>query len=342
MHTRLTRAAAILLLILIATLLAGCSTAPNRPLFVLASQDANGDGQFDDKTPGEEAPAIYQLQVNGDALRLGKLTDPTQVIPRMFSVSPDGKRLAYATRAIQEGEVGEQTYLVDLTRALPPNQLPYDANQVQALYWSRDSQNLAVVATNSVGIDEVLIASPQGVIERKEDVALFAENEIQDYSPLVAPDLSRRLWPQAVSGGFQYTLTGPIDRPQSGDPLLTEYPMNFISWSPDSQRLLLSQTDPKMQDQFGTLPVPHGALFTIQPDGSRLEGITSQGGASNVAVWSPDGKTVAYLTSLEDTDNDGIADTRSELPLLYLLGQDGKAQRITLREQYKLGWLLGW
>jgi Tol biopolymer transport system component len=100
--------------------------------------------------------------------------------------------------------------------------------------------------------------------------------------------------------------------------------------------------DPALQDQFGQLPVPHGALFTINPDGSDLKGITSAGGSSSVADWSPDGREIAYLTMLEDTNNDGKADARLPEPVLYIQGADGKAQRVSLGDKYRFGWSLDW
>jgi hypothetical protein len=217
-----------------------------------------------------------------------------------------------------------------------------DTFQVHGLYWSRDGERLAAVVTDSTDASEVLYITPQGEVERTGDVQMFAENEIQDYSPLVAPDFSKRLWPKGVEGGFLYTMTGPVDQPGDNDPTLTKYPMNFISWSPDSQKILLFDSTADELDQFGQLPKPHGALYTIKPDGSDLQALTAGGGASAVADWSPDGRTIAYLTQLEDKDNDGQADTLSDLPLLYLLGRDSTARRISLGNDYRLDWGIDW
>lgn len=334
------RSLGLLLLVLLIALLAGCAQPKDQPLYVLASHDANGDGQFDDQSPGEEAPALYQINFDGDEVRMGRLTNPSEYVPKRFTLSPDRKKLAFSTEAIPD--IGELLYIKDLTSAKPPEQVLADTIQIHGLYWSRDGERLAAVVTDSRDIDQVLYITPDGVSERTGDIQLFAENEIQDFDPLVAPNFSKRLWPKGVQGGFIYSLTGAIDDPGDDDPILSKYPMTFINWSPDSQKILLFSSSAGLLDQFGSLPKPHGALYTINPDGSDLKALTASEGASSVAAWSPDGRTIAYLTQLEDTDNDGQADSLSNLPLLYLLGKDSKARRISLGDAYRLDWGIDW
>jgi len=334
------RNTALLLLAVVIALLAGCSQAQDEPLYALASHDANGDGQFDDQSPGEEAPAIYQINVDGEEVSMGRLTNPSEYIPKWFKLSPDRTKLAFTTQAIPD--IGELLYIKDLTSSTPPEQVLADTFQIHGLYWSRDGDNLAAIVTDSTDTSEVLYITPDGTVERTGDVQLFAENEMQDYSPLVAPNLSKRLWPKGVEGGFLYTITGPVDEPGDDAPVLTNYPMTFVGWSPDSEQILLLDSMSDELEQFGQLPEPHGALYTINPDGSDLKALTAGGGATAVADWSPDGRTIAYLTQLEDTDNDGTADSRSELPLLFLLGQDSTARRISLGNDYRLGWGIDW
>jgi dipeptidyl aminopeptidase/acylaminoacyl peptidase len=330
----------LLLLALLIALLAGCSQSQDEPLYALASHDVNGDGLFDDQTPGEEAPAIYQINIDGDEVSMGRLTNPSEYIPKWFKLSPDRSKLAFTTQAIPD--IGELLYIKDLTSSAPPEQVLADTFQIHGLYWSRDGEHLAAIVTDSINASKVLYITPDGVVERTGDVQLFAENEMQDYSPLVAPNLSKRLWPKGVEGGFLYTQTGPVDEPGDDDPVLTKYPMTFVGWSPDSEQILLLDSTTDGLEQFGQLTEPHGALYKINPDGSDLKALTASGGATAVADWSPDGRTIAYLTQLEDSDNDGKADSLSDLPLLYLLSQNSTARRISLGNDYRLDWGIDW
>ena len=331
--------------------LAGCSQGTSsKPLYVLAGYDANGDGKIEQDIVGEEGQAIYALQPDGDEVRLGRLTDPTTYLPDMYSLSPDGKYLAFNTKPPADNAIGSYIYILDLVKGGAPVEIPYEASLVEGMYWSHIGQSaadsskmrLAVIGNDTIGNAETLIITPQGVIERQIPSQTFLENEFQDYNPYASPDRTQRIWPKAVENGYLLSKTGFLDSYQEDAPLLSDIPLNFIEWSPDSQRILTLYRDPELLKQFDFMKEPHGALFTLQADNGELTPLTAGAGASKIAAWSPDSRDIAYLTQLEDTDNDGIADTELDAPVLYILGPDGKAQRIDLGEKYQLGWGLDW
>ena len=338
------------LTILPVAFLAGCGQpATTQPLYFLASYDANGDGKFDQDLVGEEGQAIYALQLQGDDTRIGQLTDPTAYLPDMFTVSPDGKYLAFTTKPSADHIIGSYIYIIDLSNSTI-TEIPYEASLVEGIYWSHgggspqddNSMRLAALVTDTQGISEALIITQQATIERRVSSTSFLANEFQDYNPYVSPDRTQRIWPKAVEGGYLLSKTGIMDKYNASGPRLSDVPFNFIGWSPDSQRLLVLNRDLKILEQFRSLSEPHGALFTIDPKNNELTPLTAGGGATEIAAWSPVSRDIAYLTQLEDSDQDGIADAPLDAPVLYILSPDGKARRIDLGEKYQIGWGLDW
>jgi Tol biopolymer transport system component len=117
--------------------------------------------------------------------------------------------------------------------------------------------------------------------------------ELIDEQPPIDPDRGRGRCERDV-----YTI-----RPDGSDLAnLTTDPRTewFVTWSPDSRRLM-----------FGTALTDNNDLYVIDRDGSGLERVTETPGLDGAASWSPDGARIVFERE------------RSGERVLYVAAEDG-------------------
>ena len=209
--------------------------------------------------------------------------------------SPDGKSLAFLS-ARNEGKT--QVWL--LSRSGGEAQRLTDTPQdVSSFAWSPDSRRLVLVLRDP-SEEELEAAKSREKGGESEDGAAANEKKPKTKKPWVIDRLQ-----------FKEDETGYLDRRRthlyvfdlaaksltqatSGD-----YDDSAPAWSPDG-RLLAFASNRSQPDPDRTYNVD---IWTVGADntdkGAHLTRVTTNPGEDNSPTWSPDGKTIAYITQLE-------------------------------------------
>ncbi len=309
-----------------------------RPLFICATHDADGDGQWTDE---ELVRGIFALTLSGDDVQVKRISEPSFWHDNV-AVSPPGNRIAY-TSLRQDingdgivnplfdnaGGVGVHAANPDGSKEIGLLYVDDSQEAPSALTWSRDGKQLAI----NLGSAGWSIINADGSNLREMSWVDFTASEAyNDFNRAFSPDGSQRVWP-LVEGGWTVTPADATMADARNVPPMTDWPSLALAWSPDGTRILLaSQPETNMSSPFP----PAQTLHAIKADGSGLTQLSAQGEASASAGWSPDGKQVAFLSWWDDTDSDGVADAKRDSPALYVVNADGSQKRRLLSEAYRL------
>jgi hypothetical protein len=335
------RGAAMLVLLGLALLLAGCggTASGGRPIFITAWHDANGDGQF---LGDEQLPGIFAVAADGDEV--------TRISEAGFwhigsSVSPAGDRMSYsAWREDTNGDGAADAYDEQAIYAADLD----GSNEVEIMrsgtiaagLWSRDGTRLAVQYGEQ---GDWLIVNADGSGSRSLAQEQFQATEYSAFDWLISPDGSLRI--EIGTGPTWFVVDADRTPGDLGGAVpLTDEVSDYmlIGWAPDSERILLVTREGGTQQAFPwEVPI---TLYSIKADGSGLTQLSSTGGSSELAQWSPDGTQVAYLSWWEDADGDGVAEQQRDRqsPALYVVNADGSEGRRLLGDEYRIGIALGW
>ena len=174
--------------------------------------------------------------------------------------SPDGRYLAF----LSDRDEANQIWLMSLTGG-EPMKLTSAKNAVETFRWSPDGKQIAFLA-----------ADPRTEEEEKK------QKEQDDARVIDVDRKLTRAWTVDIS-------TKAVKRVTSGAWHLRE-----IEWMPDGKHLIVSATDRPAEDRHTE------RIYSVAIDSGRLDEIAAPKGPFNRIQISPDGKTLAYVSSPGD------------------------------------------
>ena len=326
--------------------LGGCQIfgGSQSPILVCGTVDADGNFSISEE---ENQIGIYSIIPKG-ADSNGQLITNPEFPAYSPIISPDSQKVVYAsiTRDLDgngeiqsEGDLGEGLYVSDLNGEDVIELVYLENDRFKWVNWSLDSQTLAY--QTEVDPNIVFIINVDGSGGYQIPIGDFS-NLVPNYLPLVSPNKVHRIWPQADSGFAVLDVTA-TEAEINDAPLITDELSEywFIGWSPDSSQILLFTED----EEAAALPrVPSITLYVINTDGSGLTQITDLGAAGTyvgaVAKWSPDGKQIAYLSNIPDSE--GNLPGFGTNPGLFVVSSRGGGSTLLQGDDMALSFCLSW
>ena len=193
--------------------------------------------------------------------------------------SPDGKALAFLSARASAGESDgtprNQVWLLPVAGGGEPRRLTNLPNGVTSYQWSPDGTRLVVVSRSGPSDDA---KSPSDVRHYKHANYKFNDSGWFD-------DKHAHLWTVEVATGRTFQLTSGDDW-NDADP----------QWSPDGARIaFVSDRTGKAFDEGHNTDV-----WVIDATGGALTKISDHETGDNSPRWSPDGKTIAFISSVPE------------------------------------------
>ena len=155
--------------------------------------------------------------------------------------------------------------------------------------WSPDGKRIAF-RSHRDGNEEVFVMNADGSDQRN-----LTASPTSDYSPEWSPDGSRIVFAtdrDTDSGGndiYTVNVDGTDPRRLTVAGGIDEYP----SWSPDGRLIAYACTGGhRLPDGGGDFEV-----CVMNADGTNQRQLTDEGGVSDYPAWSPDGSTIAFMTT---------------------------------------------
>jgi WD40 repeat protein len=281
--------------------------------------------------PEGEGYAMYArpVQSDGPEVKVVGLED-VRYIDDQVAWSPDGKQFVVPLQVGEKSQVlsfdpqtGELRQLpipaLDVTTALAPNGsavifgLPVDwllvtlggaqgtidraSAGATCTDWSRDGETLLCVG--SEGLTTLRIAT--GEVEK------LLEGDIQ--TAVWSPDGTRAAFVRDQRLGVLDIATGQVKMIVPDMTAMYEtnaYGLGYLAWSPDGKRIAFG--DWRVEE-----PVTQGRsdIYVVDADGDNLRRLTDSPRAKRDFAFSPDGKYVAYLHSLDDGDHLEVVDAQT-------------------------------
>jgi len=241
-------------------------------------------------------------RVTSHSFPIGREKSPSFIAP---ALSPDGRRLAYLSDLghdlysfydlwVADAETGEpQRRLVEAARGGDFESLRYLSSSAE---FGPDGRRLAFVAKRG-GRDVVVVLDVEsGNVLRTREPGL---NGLQ--SPSWAPD-GRRIVFTGLLGGisdlYVWDLATDDVRRLTDD----RYAQLHPSWSPDG-RVIAYATDAGPQTDLETLSIGPLRVELLTLESGERRALTGQAGVTINPAWSPDGRTIAYLSTRTGTFN---------------------------------------
>jgi dipeptidyl aminopeptidase/acylaminoacyl peptidase len=197
--------------------------------------------------------------------------------------SPDGRTLAFVSNRTGS----RQIWLLPLNGGEPRRltNLPAD---VQSPVWSPDGQRLAFLTRGADRRGDPLPSEEKD--PRKRVVRVRAHRHKLDGRGFFGP-LRTHVWIVDLAGGAPTQVTdGPAD---DAEP----------AWSPDGRQLaFVSDRSPGCDWRFGG-----GAVHLVDLATGAARRLTPEGGRAAHPSWSPDGRMIAYVGSLDGDEASAIA-----------------------------------
>jgi hypothetical protein len=222
------------------------------------------------------------------------------------SFSPDGKHIAYVGYgSLLRGEVFTDLWLADgqtgkrLKRLVKTNENP-DAEELRQLYsqsaFSPDGKLLAYTAMRR-GKDVLFLVD----VKRRSVVRSFSLPLEQVTNPSFSPDGKQLVFTGNVGGLtdlYVVDANGKNFRRLTND----KYGDLQPQWSPDGKSIVFT-SDRGAETDFNLLRFADWQITTLDLETRRIEVIPGQGGLNINPNWSPDGRSVAYVSDRTGTPN---------------------------------------
>ena len=223
---------------------------------------------------------VYVVLAEGGAPRQFTFGSKSDTAPKF---SPDGKKLAF----LSDRGGDRQIWVMDLVTGGEARQLTSMRNGVSNPVWSPDSTRISFVSRFADG-DKVEDLTKTRTTQEKE-----AEDKKRREEPKVIDLIKYKsdesmgfldgkrnhIWVVDLCGGSPICLT-------SGN-----FDHNAPAWSPDGTELAFASNrdgDPEFKPN-------QSDIYTVLACGGDLKRVTNTEGPSGNPIWSPDGKTIAYL-----------------------------------------------
>jgi len=191
--------------------------------------------------------------------------------------SPDGKTIAFLSSRPAAGDTGEartQVWLLPLSGG-EPRRVTNLANGVTSFQWSPDGTRLVVISRSG----------PSDAAKSPSDVRHYKHANYKFNDSGWFDDKRAHLWVIDAASGRSSQLTSGDDWNDS-DP----------QWSPDSRRIaFVSDRTGKAFDESHNSDV-----WVIDAAGGPLTKISDHREADTSPRWSPDGRTIAFLSAVPE------------------------------------------
>jgi dipeptidyl aminopeptidase/acylaminoacyl peptidase len=221
--------------------------------------------------------AVWMVNWEGTQdLRLTYGTDSDSSTPRW---SPDGRYLAFLSARPADGKA--QVWLLD-RRGGEATQLTNVKGDISGYEWSPDGQRLVLVMQaseeGSGGTGDTKAKTPKPIVIDR----LHFKRDIEGY---LTASSRTHLYLFDVGSKKLDALTGDKDGDE-GDP----------SWSPDGSRLAFVGDHDQEPDRGGTSDI---VIVEARPGAKPQKLLTVNSAGGQRLVWSPDGRTLAFVHGLE-------------------------------------------
>jgi dipeptidyl aminopeptidase/acylaminoacyl peptidase len=236
-----------------------------------------------DQKQNRRRSAIWSVPADGSREPTALTTAPqSSNSPRW---SPDGKAIAFLSARPMPGDAAtdtprQQVWLLSLAGG-EPRRVTNLLNGVSGFQWSPDGSRLVVVGRSG----------PSDTAKSPSDVRHYAHANYKFNDSGWFDDKRTHLWVTDVTSGRSTALTSGDDW-NDADP----------QWSPDSRKIAF------VSDRTGkAFDMGHNTdVWVIDANGGPLTKVSDHASGDNSPRWSPDGQTIAFLSSVPEKSHPKI------------------------------------
>ncbi len=209
--------------------------------------------------------------------------------------SPDGNYLAFTMARPEDSK--DQVWVLD-RRGGEARQLTHLTGELDSYEWSPDSKRLAIVMSPG---EETTGDSKSGKEKTPKPIVINGYQFKQDIEGYLSASSRKRIYLFEVA-------TAKLD-PLTAD---APYDQKHLAWSPDSTRIAFVTGLSQDPEQTGTTDI---VIAEAQPAATPRKLLTIYPPNQQRLVWSPDGKSLAFLQGEEPKYNAYIQDRLAVAPV---------------------------
>ncbi len=235
-----------------------------------------------DQKQNRRRSEIWMVPADGSRDAIALTTAPqSSTNPRW---SPDGKTIAFLSARPAAGETGDaprtQVWLLPVDGG-EPRRLTTLANGVSSLQWSPDGSRMVVVSRSG----------PSDTAKSPSDVRHYRHANYKFNDTGWFDDKKTHLWVIDVASGRTSQITSGDDW-NDADP----------QWSPDGKRIAFvsNRTGQAFDEDRNT------DVWVIDATGGPLTKVSDHSEGDTSPRWSPDGRTIAFLSAVPEKSHPRI------------------------------------
>jgi Tol biopolymer transport system component len=172
--------------------------------------------------------------------------------------------------------------------------------------------------------DEIYVMNADG-----SEQTNLTHNPANEWGPASSPDGTKILFNSDRDGGLQHLYVMNADG--SGVRRIGDTTGEYPAWSPDGTRIVFALLEPSAAGND-----PDFNIYVIKVDGSGVTRLTDYAGQDDWAVWSPDGKRIAYGST---RDNEITSGNLAPFLDIWVMNADGSEQtRLTSNHGGRPAW----